>query len=108
MGPHFARCNASAVELIVGIVHLIDAEDSLQATFIKSLVVSYEREPGYLGLYLLPYIGEDRSLFCIRGTQTMHLTASVVVILRFGLDERVELVHYLSATYYDNAYRAYR
>ena len=102
MGPHFARCHASAVELIVGIVHLIDAEDSLQATFIKSLVVSYEREPGYLGFYLLPYDREDWSFFSIRGTQTMHLTAPVVVILRFGLDERVELVYYLSATYYDN------
>ena len=108
MGPHFARCHASAVELIVGIVHLIDAEDSLQTTFIKSLVVSYEREPGYLGFYLLPYDREDWSFFSIRGTQTMHLTALVVVILRFGLDERVELVYYLSATYYDNAYRAYR
>ena len=108
MGPHFARCHASAVELIVGIVHLIDAEDSLQTTFIKSLVVSYEREPGYLGFYLLPYVREDRSLFRISGAEAVHLTEPVVVILRFGLDERVELVYYLSATYYDNAYRAYR
>lgn len=108
LGPHFARCHASAVELIVGIVHLIDAEDSLQTTFIKSLVVSYEREPCYLGFYLLPYIGEDRSHFRISGAEAVHLTAPVVVILRFGLDERVELVHYLSATYYDNTYRAYR
>ena len=35
------------VELIVGIVHLIDPEDSLQTTFIKTPLVSYDREPGY-------------------------------------------------------------
>ena len=69
LGPHFARCHASAVELIVGIVHLIDAEDSLQTTFIKSLVVSYEREPGYLGFYLLPYDREDWSFFSISGAE---------------------------------------
>ena len=96
------------MERIVGVIHLIDAEDSFQATLVERLVMGYERETGYLGFYLLPNFREDRSILCIGGAQAMHLTAPVVVIFRFWFDERVELIHYLAAANYDNANRAYR
>ena len=85
--PSLARGYAGAVEGIVGIVHLIDAEHGFQATLVERLVVGYEREAGYLGLYLLPHFWEDRCIICIGSAQSMHLTAPVVVILRFGFDK---------------------
>ena len=85
--PDLARGDAGAVEVVVGIVHLIDMEHGFQTTLIESLVVGYERKTGYLGLYLLPYVRKDRGVVSIGGTQTMHLTTPIFVIFRFGLDE---------------------
>ena len=89
--PDSARSDASAVKLIVRIVHLIDAEDRSQATLVERLVMGHERETGYLRLYLLPNLGEDGSVICIGGAQAMHLATPVVVIFRLRFDERVEL-----------------
>ena len=93
--PTFARCGASTVELIVGIVHLIDTEDGFQAALVKGLIMGYQRQSIDKSLYLLPYFGEDRGILCIFCTKSMHLTAPVIIILRFGLDEGIELIHYL-------------
>ena len=65
--PDSARSYAGAVERIIGIVHLIDAEDRFQAALVERLVVGYERQTGYLWLYLFPHFGEDGRIFSICG-----------------------------------------
>ena len=65
-----------------------------------------EREVGYLGLYLSPDLGEDGSIFGIISTEAMHLAAPVVVVFWFGLDEGVELIHYLAAPHHYYAHGA--
>lgn len=107
-GPDLARGDASAVEIVVGIVHLIDAEDGFQAALVERLVMSHKRKPRYLRLYLLPHFGKNRRTVCIRSAKTMHLTAPVVVILRLRLDERVETIHHLTSSNNNHANRAYR
>ena len=56
------------MELIVGIVHLINTEDGLKATLVEGLVMGNERKTGNLRLYLLPHVREDGGIFCICGT----------------------------------------
>ena len=107
-GPDLARGDASAVEVVVGIVHLIDAEDGFQAALVERLVMCHKRKPRYLRLNLLPYFGEDRRTVCIRSAKTMHLTAPVVVILWLWLDERVETIHHLTSSNNNHANSAYR
>ena len=108
LGPDSARGDAGAVERIVGIVHLIDAEDGFQTAFVKSLVVGHEGEARYHGFYLPPNVREDGGILRIGGAQAVHHAATEGIILRLGLDERVELIHYLTATHYDYAHRADR
>ena len=98
--PTLAGGYAGTVKLIVGIVHLVDAEDSLQATLVKCLVVSDQWQSLYERLYLLPYFGKYRCILRVFSTQTMHLAAPVIIILRLGLDEGIELIHYLPIPHY--------
>ena len=62
-GPHPARGYAGTVERIVGIVHLIHSEDGFQTALVEGLVVGHEGKTGNLGLYLLPYLGKDGSIY---------------------------------------------
>lgn len=96
--PNLTRSDASAVELIVRIVHLVNTKDGLKAAFVEGFIVGHERQTGYLRFYLPPHFREYGCIFHICGTQAMHAATPVVVIRRFGLDERIELVDYLTAT----------
>ena len=96
--PNLTRSDASAVELIVRIVHLVNTKDGLKAAFVEGFVVGHKRKTGYLRFYLPPHFREYGRILRICGTQTMHAATPVVVIRRFGLNERVELVDYLTAT----------
>lgn len=96
--PNLTRSDASAVELIVRIVHLVNTKDGLKAAFVEGFVVGHERQTGYLRFYLPPHFREYGCIFRICGTQAMHAATPVVVIRRFGLDERIELVDNLTAT----------
>lgn len=42
--PNAARSDAGAIKLVIGIIHLIDAEDGFQATLIKGFVVGDKRQ----------------------------------------------------------------
>lgn len=95
-GPHTSRGDERAVERIVGIVHAIHAEDGFQAVFVKSLVVGYEGQTCYLGLYLLPYVGEDGCVFSVFPAEAVDAGATPVVVVRLGVDERVERVDHLA------------
>ena len=106
--PTLARGDAGAVELVVGIVHLIYTEYGFQTTLVKGFVVGYQWQSLYKGLYLLPYFGEDWGMLCIFCTKAMHPTAPVIVILWLWLDKGVELIYNLAVTYYNDSNRADR
>ena len=107
-GPDLARGDAGAVEVVVGIVHLIDTEDGFQAALVERLVMRHKRKPRYLRLYLLPHFGKNRRIVRVCSAKTMHLTAPVVVILRLRFDERVEAIHHLTTSNNNHANRAHR
>ena len=88
------------VELIVGVVHLIDPEHRLQATFVKAGVVSNQRESLDERLYLLPHMWEHRSIIGILRPQTVDLPAEPLVVFWLGMYEAVERVHDFPAAHY--------
>ena len=98
-----SRCRQSVVEYIVRIVHLIDAEHLLEATFIKRAVVGDKRQSLDKRFNLLPDEGEDGRIFGVFRSQPMHLPAEPLVVIRLGMDQAVEPVHDLSATNDDYA-----
>ena len=52
-------------ELIVGIVHPIDAEDGFEAALVEGPVVGHKGQTLYQRLYLCPDFGEDGGIFCV-------------------------------------------
>ena len=95
------------VELIVGIVHLIDTEHGLEAPLVETGVVRNERESLDERFYLLPDVWEYRCIFSILRAKTVYLLAEPLVVLRLGVDETVEGVHNLSVTHYHHSDGAY-
>ena len=81
-----------AKELVVGIIHLITTEDGFQTALVERLVVGNERQSFYQRLYLSPHLGKDGSLLSIVSRKTMHPTTSIIIIVGFGLDERIESI----------------
>ena len=101
-----SRSRERVMELIVRIVHLIDPEHLLETAFIKGTVVSDQRQPLDKRFYLLPNIGKDRSVIRVLRAKAVYLSAEPLVVLRLRMDQTVEPVHNLSATYDDYAYTA--
>lgn len=85
MGKFAAGGAEGVVELVVGVVHLIGAEDRFQAGFVEPFVVGDERKEGpsgsggFLvgeaeqGLYLCPYLREDRGFLGVLTAEAMNL-----------------------------------
>jgi hypothetical protein len=94
---------ASVIKKIVGIIHLIDAEDGLQASFVKGTVVGYQGEAFYQGLYLLPYLGKDGGFLGVFPAKAVDLRAPIGIVVRLGLDEGIELFRNLPVPHDDNA-----
>ena len=65
-------------------------------------------EDGNIGFYLCPYFREYGGISGIVGAQSVYLTAPIVVVFWLGLDEGVELVHYLPVAHDDYSDRAHR
>ena len=107
LGKGASRSNAGAVERIIGIVHLVAAEDSFQTAFVETLVVSHQREPFYQRFNLSPDIRKHGCVFRIFARQAMHPGVPVGVIVRLGLDERIERVYYLAVPHNDHAHTAH-
>ena len=95
------------VELVVGIVHLIDTEHGLEASFVETGVVRNEGEALDERFNLLPDVWEYRCIFSILRSKTVYLPAEPLVVLRFGMDETVERVHNLPVTHYHHSDGAY-
>ena len=93
-------------ELIVGIVHPIDAEDGLEATLVEGPVVGHKGQTLYQRLYLCPDIREDGGIFCVFPAKAMNLRTPVVVVVRLGLNEGVERIDYLAVTNDNDTNRA--
>ena len=91
------------VELVVGIVHLIDTEHGLEASFVETGVVRNEGEALDERFNLLPDVWEYRCIFGVLRPKSVYLLAEPLVILRFGMDETVEGVHNLPVTHYHHA-----
>ena len=108
VGLQAAGCGKSVEELVLGIIHLIGAEDGAKAAFVKGAVMGYQREAFDQRLNLCPHIGENWGIVGVSTAQAMHLSAPVVIIVGLGLDERVELVHNLPVTDNDHSNGAYR
>lgn len=75
------------IEIIVGIIHLVDPEDGFQAVLVERLVVGDEGESlnqrGYLCLYLAEY---GRIVGILAG-ESVHLCAETAVVVGLRLDE---------------------
>ena len=96
------------MELVVGVVHLIHPECGFQAALVERLVVCHQGQAFDERLNPLPHFGENRSVLRISGTKAVYLTTPVVGVLRFGLDEGLELIHYLPTAHDHHANRANR
>ena len=98
-----AGSRQGVVELIVRVVHLIYPEDSLETAFVETGVVRNEGESLDERFNLLPDVWEYRCIFSVLRPQTVNPLAEPLVVLRLGMDETVEGVHYFSVTYYHHS-----
>ena len=99
--------DARAMELIVGIVHLIAAEHSLQTVLVEGLVVGHQRQTVDQRLYLSPHVREERCILRVVDRQTMHPSAPVCVVVGLGLYQRVERVHDLAVSHDHHSHGAH-
>ena len=102
-----ARSPAGTKELIVRIVHLIDAEHGLEAAFVKGTVVRHEGQSGDERLNLPPYHGEHGSVVGVLVRETVHALAEPGVVVGFGMDERVERVGDDTVAHHRHAHAAH-
>ena len=107
LGESAAGGYTGAVEGVVGIVHLVTAEDGFQAAFVEGFVVGHQRQTLNEWLYLPPYLWEYWGFFSIVTGETMHLAAPVVVVVGLRLYQRVEPVGNLTVSDYHHANGAY-
>ena len=97
-----SRCRQGIMELIVRVVHLIDAKYLLETSLVKSAVVGYERKSLDERTGFFPDIRENGSVLRILRSQAMDSPAEPLVIIRFGMDQAVESVRDPSVTYDDD------
>lgn len=91
---------ASTIELIVGVGHTVTLKNCLQTSFIKRLIMRHKWQPLYHRFNLPPHRWEYRGCVGIITSNAVHLCTPIVVIIRFGLDKRVERIHNFSVPYY--------
>ena len=80
-------------ELIVRAVHPAHAMDGLQAAFIETRVVRHEGQAFDHLHNLLPHLREYRRVLGVIGTKPVHPHTEPLVILRLGVNQRVERIH---------------
>lgn len=90
------RCGERIEKDIVGVVHLIDPEDGLEAAFIKAGVVRHNRVVLYEGLDVRPDIREDRCMIGVLRTEAVNLLAEPLIVLWLRMNEAVVGIHYHS------------
>ena len=105
--PYTAGLEQRAMELIVGIIHVIATEDRLEAILVKGFVVGNQRKTLDQRRNLSPYLGEGGGMTGVTFGKAMHLGAPEVVVVGLRLDERIERIDYLAISYNNNTHRAY-
>lgn len=96
------------IEIIVGIVHLVDPEGGFQAALIECLVVGHEGESLDQRSHLCPYLAEHGRIVCVLAGESVHLCAEIAVIVGLRLDERVERVGDFPVAHHYHTHAAYR
>ena len=75
---HFpARDAEGVVEFVVGVIHLIDAEDCFQAAFVEGTVVGYEGQSFNQRPDLSPDLGEQWCSVSVTAAQTVNKAAPI-------------------------------
>lgn len=75
------------IEIIVGIVHLVDPEGSFQAVLVERLVVGHEGESLNQRGYLCSYLAEYGRIVGILAGESVYLCAETAVVVGLRLDE---------------------
>lgn len=91
-----ARGSAGAKELIIRVIHLVASEHGLQAALIEGTVVSHQRQALDERRYLLPHVRENGSVFGVFLPQTVHAGVPIIIVVRLGLNQRIEAVDKLA------------
>ena len=84
------------IEEIIGIVHLVTAEDGLQTVLIEVFVMRHQGKSFNHRRHLLPYLREDRGIIRIHVSQAVNPCIPIVVVIRLRLDQGLEGVDNLS------------
>ena len=108
VGLQAAGCCKGVEELILGIIHLIGAEDCTKATLIKWSVMGNQGQSLNQGFYPCPHVWENGSLLGILTAKAVNLGTPIVIVVRLWMNERVELIHNLSVPNDDHTNRTYR
>ena len=95
--------HTGAMEFVIRIVHLVTAENGLQAALVKSFVVGHEWQTLNQRLYLLPYFWEDWCLFRILSAEAVDLAAPIIIVVRLRLNQRIERIYNLTIPDYHHA-----
>ena len=80
-------CFQCVMKLIVGIIHLINLEDRLQASFIKPGIVSYQWQTFYQWFNLFPDLWEYRCIHRVLLCESMDVSIPIAIVIWFRLNE---------------------
>jgi len=92
----FARGTAGAIELIVGVIHLVAAHHGFQAAFVEGAVVCHKGQTLDEWFNLPPDIRKHRRVFGVLAGDAVDKRVPIVVVVRLRLDEGIERVHELA------------
>lgn len=84
------------IKVIIRIIHTISTEHGFQTPLIKGFVMRNQRKPLYFRSNLLPYFRKNRSMGSIFLCQSMNTGVPIQIVIRFGMNEAVEPVGYLT------------
>ena len=92
----FARGATGAIELIVGVIHLVAAHNGFEAAFVEGAVVGHERQPFDKWLNLLPDVGKHGRILSVGLGDAMDECVPIKVVIWLRLDKGIERVHKLA------------
>lgn len=95
---------AGAKELIIRVIHLVAAKHGLQAALVEGTVVGHKRQPFDKRRYLLPHVRKNWSVFGVFLSQAVQTGVPIIIVVRLGLNQRIETVDKLAVADDDNAY----
>ena len=110
IGEEFSEMTAGgpacAKELIIRVIHLVAAENSLEAALVEGTVVGHKRQALDKRRYLLPHVRENRSVFGVFLSQAVHAGVPIIIVVRLRLNQGIEAVDKLAVADDDDTNRA--